>query len=599
VTRPEDLAALSDPALAALLLAVDPHGLGGIALRARSGPVREHWLAQLRHLIGLDIPLRRLPLHAGDSRLFGGLDLAATLAAGRPVAERGILAETDGGLLLLAMAERISGRMAGRLCAVLDSGVVILERDGFAARAPARIGMVALDEGIEAEERPPPALLERLAFWVDLDRFDPSGDFADWQPALAAARRLYAQVEADAVSLTSLAETAAALGIASLRADILALRTAKAAAALAGRRQIEAQDAALAARLVLAPRATRLPVDPQAEAQPQDDQQKQNDPQSRPASQSETSPDDARTDTEVPDGPPPGDIVLAAARAALPPGLLLQLQAGQAASASRQTQGRAGARHIGKGRGRPTGVRPGHPADGAPLNLIETLRAAAPWQKLRGAGREAEAAGGSRRIAVRRDDLRITRLEQRSETVTIFVVDASGSLAINRLAEAKGAVELLLADCYVRRDQVALLAFRGRSAELVLPPTRSLARAKRCLAELPGGGGTPLATAIEAAMRLAEQIRRRGQTPVAVFLTDGRANVARDGVGGRGRAEEDARLAAQAAALSGIRMLVVDAALRPQPPAQRLATTLGALYLPLPRAEAGLLSKAIRTVAAH
>ncbi len=599
MTRPEDLAALSDPALAALLLAVDPHGLGGIALRARSGPVREHWLAQLRHLIGLDIPLRRLPLHAGDSRLFGGLDLAATLAAGRPVAERGILAETDGGLLLLAMAERISGRMAGRLCAVLDSGVVILERDGFAARAPARIGMVALDEGIEAEERPPPALLERLAFWVDLDRFDPSGDFADWQPALAAARRLYAQVEADAVSLTSLAETAAALGIASLRADILALRTAKAAAALAGRRQIEAQDAALAARLVLAPRATRLPVDPQAEAQPQDDQQKQNDPQSRPASQSETSPDDARTDTEVPDGPPPGDIVLAAARAALPPGLLLQLQAGQAASASRQTQGRAGARHIGKGRGRPTGVRPGHPADGAPLNLIETLRAAAPWQKLRGAGREAEAAGGSRRIAVRRDDLRITRLEQRSETVTIFVVDASGSLAINRLAEAKGAVELLLADCYVRRDQVALLAFRGRSAELVLPPTRSLARAKRCLAELPGGGGTPLATAIEAAMRLAEQIRRRGQTPVAVFLTDGRANVARDGVGGRGRAEEDARLAAQAAALSGIRMLVVDAALRPQPPAQRLATTLGALYLPLPRAEAGLLSKAIRTVAAH
>jgi magnesium chelatase subunit D len=590
----EDLAALSDPALAAVLLAIDPHGLGGIALRARSGPAREHWLAQLRHLIGLDIPLRRLPLHAGDGRLFGGLDLAATLAAGRPVAERGILAETDGGLLLLAMAERISDRMAGRLCAVLDSGVVILERDGFAIRAPARIGMVALDEGIEAEERPPPALLERLAFWIDLDRFDPFRDFADRPLSLTPARRLYPKVEADAASLRSLAETAAALGIASLRADILALRAAKAAAALAGRSRVEAQDAALAARLVLAPRATRLPVDPQAEAQPQEDQQQRDDPHP------ETSSDEARPDPEVPTGPPPGDIVLAAARAALPPGLLLQLQAPQAASASRQTQGRAGARHIGKGRGRPTGVRPGHPADGAPLNLIETLRAAAPWQKLRGAGREAgepAVAGRSRRIAVRRDDLRITRLEQRSETVTIFVVDASGSLAINRLAEAKGAVELLLADCYVRRDQVALLAFRGRSAELVLPPTRSLARAKRCLAELPGGGGTPLATAIEAAMQLAEQIRRRGQTPVAVFLTDGRANVARDGTGGRGRAEEDVQLAARAAALSGIRMLVVDAALRPQPPAQRLATTLGALYLPLPRAEAGLLSKAIRAVA--
>ncbi len=140
---------------------------------------------------------------------------------------------------------------------------------------------------------------------------------------------------------------------------------------------------------------------------------------------------------------------------------------------------------------------------------------------------------------MRREDFRVSRFKQRSETTTVFVVDASGSSALHRLAEAKGAVELLLADCYVRRDSVALIAFRGRRAELLLPPTRSLVRAKRSLAGLPGGGGTPLAAGIDAALALADAMRRRGATPVVVPLTDGRANIARDGAG-RARAGADA-----------------------------------------------------------
>ena len=199
-----------------------------------------------------------------------------------------------------------------------------------------------------------------------------------------------------------------------------------------------------------------------------------------------------------------------------------------------------------------------------------------------------------RRIEIRIDDLRIHRFTQPTETTTVFVVDASGSLAANRLAEVKGAVELLLAECYVRRDQVALLAFRGKGAELLLPPTRSLARAKRSLSGLPGGGATPLASAIDAALGLADGIRRRGQTPVLVFMTDGRANVARDGTAGRVRAEADAHDAARAAAFAGFRILLVDAAPRPQQPARALAASLGALYIPLPRAEAGALLQAVR-----
>ena len=174
---------------------------------------------------------------------------------------------------------------------------------------------------------------------------------------------------------------------------------------------------------------------------------------------------------------------------------------------------------VNRAAGRPTGVRRGEPQGGARLNLIETLRAAAPWQTLH--RREAEAAAQAASdaitaagpsagvvvrthnasIHVRREDFHVWRFKQRSETTTLFVVDASGSSALNRLAEAKGAVELLLADCYVRRDSVAVIAFRGAGAELLLPPTRSLVRAKRSLAGLPGGGGTPLAAGIGAAPR--------------------------------------------------------------------------------------------------
>jgi magnesium chelatase subunit D len=237
-------------------------------------------------------------------------------------------------------------------------------------------------------------------------------------------------------------------------------------------------------------------------------------------------------------------------------------------------------------------VRRGAPRGGARLNVLETLRAAAPWQRLRsrktGADRNA-------RVIVLREDFRINRFKHRSQTTTIFVVDASGSSAAHRLAEAKGAVELLLADCYVRRDQVALIAFRRQGADLLLPPTRSLVRAKRSLAGLPGGGGTPLAAGIDAAVALAEAVRRRGETPIVVLLTDGRANIARDGTSDRPRAIADSLAAASTARGAALTTLVVDTSPRPEPHAGQLAVALGARYLPLPRADAHVLSTAVRS----
>jgi magnesium chelatase subunit D len=243
-------------------------------------------------------------------------------------------------------------------------------------------------------------------------------------------------------------------------------------------------------------------------------------------------------------------------------------------------------------RGRPIGVKPGDPRRGARLSVIETLRAAAPWQRLR--RRQAAIARATTRVVVRAEDFRVVRHRERSETATIFVVDASGSAAIHRLAEAKGAVELLLADCYVRRDQVALIAFRGGTAETLLPPTRSLVRAKRSLGGLPGGGATPLATGIDAAGALALTVRRHGATPTIVFLTDGRANIARDGSPGRARAEADAGAAARTFSCSGFATLLLDISPRAQPQAQALAKSLGAAYVALPYADARGMSSAVR-----
>jgi magnesium chelatase subunit D len=259
--------------------------------------------------------------------------------------------------------------------------------------------------------------------------------------------------------------------------------------------------------------------------------------------------------------------------------------------------GSAGAAQNSALRGRPIGARKGEPRAAQRLNVLETLRAAAPWQKLRQrAATEGERAPTQRRIQVRKEDFHVARFRQLGQTTTVFVVDASGSAALNRLAEAKGAVELLLADCYVRRDSVAVIAFRGTAAELLLPPTRSLARAKRGLAALPGGGGTPLAHAIDASLALAEQIRRKGETPIVVLLTDGRGNIARDGSPGRQQAVQDSLAAAAALRGARITALLVDTSAQPHPAAQQLAWAMGAQYLALPYAGAHAVSQAVRAV---
>lgn len=591
-----------DAILAAACIIVDGHALGGLRLKARPGPVRDFFLDQTRALAPSDLPWRKIPLHCSESRLLGGLDLTATLRRGAPVVARGLLADADGGIALLTMAERAGSSITAPLCALLDEPELRLEREGMSARHPCRLTVIALDEGVDDEALTPP-LVDRLALHIDLDPVNVRAleDFPFTRADIERARERLDDVELGDEALASLGRATLALGIESPRAALLAARLARTLAALAGEKAVGDAQLEQVLRLALLPRATRLPAPPEEEAAPDEmppepEQASETEPQDNPPppppanDRDSDAPSDSseRKQDSLDD-----ERLLDAAKALLPADLLKELAAHQPRQRSSRSLGKSGAQQRHLLRGRPMGSLPGDPRSGARLDLMATLRTAAPWQRLRGPS------SGGARISVQPDDFRVVRFRQRTQTVTVFVVDASGSSALYRLAEAKGAVELLLADCYVRRDEVALIAFKGEQAELLLPPTRSLVRAKRSLSALPGGGGTPLSAAIDATAELLEQLERRGVTPAYVMLTDGRANVCRDGQTGREAATEEAMSAAAVLrARSGAPGMVIDTSPRPHRSADRLAKALGARYLPLPNADAAQLQAAVRQVAA-
>ncbi len=267
--------------------------------------------------------------------------------------------------------------------------------------------------------------------------------------------------------------------------------------------------------------------------------------------------------------PPPGDPaaaedrVLDATVAALPPTFS-------------QRSLRASRRPVGA---RPPGARatrgppPRAAARSAPARAIPAVAGltCSPPSVRPSLAAAARAPPSGARLSLRPADLRLKRLKNRKGATTIFCVDASGSTALERLAEAKGAVEQILADCYVRRDEVALVAFRGQEATLIVPPTRSLQRARACLQALPGGGGTPLAEGIAAACRSAST-RPAAAARRPSCSSPGRPNIGFGGIAGRDRAAEDATTAAREVAAHHLRALVIDSSARPEPARGRSRT---------------------------
>jgi len=547
--------------LALACFALDPAALGGIWLRARVGPVRD------RFLKGFDLAMRgktvsRLHPDIGDDALFGGIDLAATLGGGTVTRTTGLLDRP--GVLILPMAERAKPRLAARLARALD------DRKG--------LSLLALDEGAGPEERIPESLADRLAIHLDLGDV-PLSDAPELQldtDALVEARRVLPHVTVPDTTISDLAQVAFRLGITSLRAPLQALALARASAALSGETEVDEADLLTAVELVLAPRATQMPEAPAEQEPPEPPQE-------------DDSPEDGSEDSETEDDTPhvPAEMMLEAARAMLPPDLLARMEAGRAARNAASASG-TGAAKKGNRRGRPLPSRAGRLGSDTRVDLVATLRAAAPWQPLR-----RQTTGQNDRLHIRMSDVRVRQYEERSDRAIIFVVDASGSAALARLAEAKGAIELLLGEAYARRDHVALVAFRGDGADVLLPPTRSLVQTKRRLEQLPGGGGTPLASGLKAALELAGLAQGKGMTPSIALLTDGRANVDLSGVANRAQAAEDSRLMARAIRAKGLSGLVIDTGLRPTRGLDELARDMGVPYLPLPRADARSVSSAV------
>ncbi|MEL7536711.1 MAG: magnesium chelatase subunit D [Pseudomonadota bacterium] len=569
VTNPHD-----DAVAAASLVAVAAHDLGGLVLAGLGGPGRDS-IARFLEAELADGQAIRVPPGVAPDALLGGLDLAATLAAGRPILQPGLLSRANAGLVVVPMAERADQSCVAAIANALDTGVVDVQRDGLATRCAAKFAVLACDESLADDAPPAAALVDRLAFRVDAAFLEPALLADRWpdHAAVAAARTRYRSVALPDEPLRLLVTAAAAFGIDSPRAVLLASFAARAYAALAGRDVVSDDDASHAARLVYASRVRMLPPDLASDSTPPP-------PDETDASGDERGADDGSDQ-------PLSDQVLEAIAAAIPAALLARLERRGAVRGG--ARGRGDQQTRSHSRGRPAGTEHFRRGSGQRLHVLSTLRAAAPWQRLRGA---------DKRLEIRSADLRASRRLAPTRSTTIFAVDASGSAAVQRLAEVKGAIELLLAECYVRRDEVALIVFRGEAPECLLPPTRSLARVKRELAALPGGGGTPLASALDMAATMARAVQRDDKRALVVVMTDGRGNVGRDGTPGHPDAADHALDAARGLADVGAATLIIDTGRRPRDACRELAAAADADYLPLPYADAQSVAAAIRSTGA-
>jgi len=593
-----DQTAWFDANLVAILLAINPRGLKGVTVKSQFGPVRDSWLKYLKDLTAsCGSQILKAPANISADQLKGALDIEASLQRASLVMSKGLLERVEGNLLLLPMVERMDLQAIALISQALDEKNTV--------DAATHFGVVAFDESDNADEAISARLLDRLAFELYLDQFS----IADINESLevdaediAKARKSLQSVKCSNEYLEVMTKAGFNLGVSSFRANQFALEVAKTLAALRGLAEVGQDEVIDAARLVYTP-SKRMHINSEMDQADQDSEENQDDQDQDVENQAEDSQNDSESsdhpDQEQPSSEDLEDIIVEAVKASIPPQLFHQpkknLPAGKSAG---HISGKSGAIQKNFLSGRPLTSRKGRPQDGRRLDILKSIRAAIPWQRLRGIMSSGDQQKTVRtRIDFRTEDLHIKQYLRRRGAVTIFLVDASGSSATQRLAEAKGALEELLAQCYIRRDEVAMVSMRGAKAEIVLPPTRSLVRAKRNLAALPGGGGTPLAAGFRAVNEMAISLERKGLTPIIVVMSDGKANVNLKGVGGREGAHSDALMAAKELRIKNHRLLFVDTSPKPEILAQELSSAMAAQYFPLPFASSTSSGKKISQAA--
>jgi magnesium chelatase subunit D len=394
--------------------------------------------------------------------------------------------------------------------------------------------------------------------------------------------------------IKGLIQTAISLGVEGNRVDIFAIRAAIANAALNQRTEVDDEDLKLAMKLVLVPRATRMPErEPNPEEMAQEEPPPQDEQPQDEAEDENAPPDSTDADAEEEQKDEPDmieELMMDAVETELPDNIL-NISLASKKKAKSGSRGEA----LNNKRGRFVRSQPGEIKSGK-VALIPTLISAAPWQTARKAEQAKKGIKSTAALIIAKDDVKIKRFRDKSGTLFIFMVDASGSMALNRMRQAKGAVASLLQNAYVHRDQVSLISFRGKQAQVLLPPSQSVDRAKRELDVLPTGGGTPLASALLTGWETAKQARTKGITQIMfVMITDGRGNIplgaAYDPTVTKAP-KEDLEKEIEALALSiqsdGIASIVVDTQMNylSRGEAPKLAQKLGGRYFYLPNAKA-------------